>query len=426
QAQGVWEEAPLGADEVGVGFCVPVSLVLPAQPPPPVSPAQVAIVTGHAYLGEALGLFLARLGFSVARFLHAETLRAAVHSDGVAPRTVCLDEDFAHDAELVTFLRGRGVQVIALVSRGGSAPEFAARKAGVTAVVGKPVLFGELSAALIESTAPAPPSIVAATPDRKRILVAEDHALNREIVLAMLARLGRVGVAASDGHDAVDQCAREVFDLVLMDIQMPGLDGLEATRSIRRAEQATGRAPVPIVALTANVLEDDRPAAMASGMNDYLAKPITVLRLHEVLERWCSPRTPGRPVSPEDLDLAALKALPGVRGDLASPQAGRYVALFVGESRGQSERLLQAASQGDLQGVAAGCHRLKSAAAGVGAVEVARLARALEASIKSAASQADVIVALDAICVALQRYRDAAVAAGVKWPDADCYAQDPP
>ncbi|MBL8437328.1 MAG: response regulator [Zoogloeaceae bacterium] len=436
QAQGEWEETPLQPDEVGVGFCVPVVVLAMAPPLPNLAPSAVAVLTAHAYLAESLALFMARLGRLVVGFDRIEALREALESDTKASGTVFLDDGFARDADLIAILRAAGARVIALVPRGGSAPEFAARAAGVTGVLGKPVLFGEISASLAQSIDPPPaqpvPMVRTAIPavageaSGGRILVVEDHALNREIVLAMLARLGRVAVAAGDGYDAVDRCARESFDLVLMDIQMPGLDGLAATRAIRRAEQATGRKAVPIVALTANVLEDDRPAALAAGMNDYLAKPITALRLHGVLERWiASPANEGSAASAV-LEVETLKALPGVGGNFASPQAARYVGLFLRETTGQLETLVAAADRGDLEAVRAGCHRMKSAAAGVGAADVARRARALEAAIKSGSATADVREDLEKIRAALQCYHDAVIAAGVALPEAARACQDPP
>src|SRR5262249_38652655 len=108
---------------------------------------------------------------------------------------------------------------------------------------------------------------------RLRILVVEDSAANRKLTLAILEREGHTAVIAVNGRRAVELCARETFDLVLMDVQMPEMDGLEATAAIRASERATGRR-VPIVAMTAHALHGDRETCLRAGMDDYIAKPI--------------------------------------------------------------------------------------------------------------------------------------------------------
>ncbi|MBK8323006.1 MAG: response regulator [Betaproteobacteria bacterium] len=118
-----------------------------------------------------------------------------------------------------------------------------------------------------------------------RVLLAEDSAVNREVATAMLAELGVETDVAHDGLEAVRLAAARSYDLVLMDCQMPGLDGFGATRRIRHAESA-GERRLPIVALTANALVGDREACLAAGMDDYVAKPFGAEDLRRVLARW--------------------------------------------------------------------------------------------------------------------------------------------
>ena len=126
-----------------------------------------------------------------------------------------------------------------------------------------------------------------------RVLVAEDNLVNQKVATHMLERWGcRVDVVG-DGRQALEAVARVAYDLVLMDVQMPEMDGFDATAAIRRREAPTGRR-TPIIAMTAYVLEGDRDRCVEAGMDDYVAKPITALALLQAVSRWGT-----RPISPE-------------------------------------------------------------------------------------------------------------------------------
>jgi len=113
----------------------------------------------------------------------------------------------------------------------------------------------------------------------RKILLAEDNPVNRKLAGAMLRRLGYEADVAQNGVEAVAACQSRTYDLVLMDVQMPELDGLEATRRIRAAEE---RQPV-IVAMTANAMKGDRDLCLEAGMDDYLTKPVKLTVLREVI-----------------------------------------------------------------------------------------------------------------------------------------------
>ena len=122
--------------------------------------------------------------------------------------------------------------------------------------------------------APAPPVQDAAPTRSARILVAEDNRINQALVRALLGKLGHASVVAENGEEALRILRDEgPFDLVLMDMQMPKMDGLEATRRLRASEQALGLSPVPVIALTANASDADRQACRGAGMDDFLSKP---------------------------------------------------------------------------------------------------------------------------------------------------------
>ena len=126
-----------------------------------------------------------------------------------------------------------------------------------------------------------------------RVLLAEDNEVNREVALALLQAVGLEVDCAADGSEAVARARAGHYDLVLMDMQMPGVDGLAATRTIRTLP---GWQDTPILALTANAFEEDRRACEQAGMNDFISKPMDVDRLYATLLRWLS----GRPAPAAD------------------------------------------------------------------------------------------------------------------------------
>jgi PAS domain S-box-containing protein len=132
-----------------------------------------------------------------------------------------------------------------------------------------------------------------------KVLLAEDNEVNQRIALAMLKRLGHRAVLVGNGLAAVEQTAREAFDVVLMDVQMPEMSGLEASTAIRRRERHTGAA-VPIIALTAHAMEGDRERCLASGMTGYLSKPLTLEALKTALEQVAADLAARRASAPDD------------------------------------------------------------------------------------------------------------------------------
>ncbi|MBL9076663.1 MAG: response regulator [Planctomycetes bacterium] len=191
----------------------------------------------------------------------------------------------------------RGVRPVLLLTSFHDLPIAAARchQHRFAGYVPKPVSARDLAvrlAALGDAAPAAPaPAADAATARRPlRILVAEDNAVNQKLIERILERDGHTVVLAGDGQQCCDAWARGGFDLVLMDMQMPAVSGLEAAVRIRRAESRTGQR-IPIVALTANTTPEDRNACLHAGMDDVLSKPISVPRLRAALRHYAPPGT---------------------------------------------------------------------------------------------------------------------------------------
>jgi two-component system sensor histidine kinase/response regulator len=117
-----------------------------------------------------------------------------------------------------------------------------------------------------------------------RLLVAEDNVINQEVAVSLLEIAGLVVDVADNGRQAVDKARRDRYDLILMDMQMPEMDGLGATRQLR-ADPGASRG-TPIIAMTANAFGEDRAACLAAGMNDHVSKPVSPAALYATLMRW--------------------------------------------------------------------------------------------------------------------------------------------
>ncbi|NJD88636.1 MAG: response regulator [Betaproteobacteria bacterium] len=286
--------------------------------------------------------------------------------------------------------------VVMLTSLGREEEIATARQCGACACLGKPVRRDEMRQVIVEAmfpasaARPAGPAVAASKPQLVgRVLLAEDNPVNQAVAVGMLESLGLAVDLAANGLEAVDRFAHGRYDAILVDCQMPEVDGYAATSEIRRREQATNHR-VPIVALTANALEGDREVCIAAGMDDYVAKPFSREQLLAVLSRWlpapgaapapaaqaAAPADPGEPpVNPRALD--AIRALGG-----AGSQAlvRKVILAFLDDAPPALARMHAAAQAQDAAELRRVAHGMKSASANVGAERLSRLCKALEAA----------------------------------------------
>jgi hypothetical protein len=221
------------------------------------------------------------------------------------------------------------------------------------------------------------PAPAAAAGRRLQILVAEDNPLNQQVALGLLRQQGHEVAIAADGREAVAAVRAGRYDVVLMDVHMPELDGLAATREIRRLPGEQGR--VPIVALSASVLQEDTDKCLAAGMDAHLAKPIDPVALAEALARLAG--SPGRFRSEAAAGAGRLLDEDHLRRLQEALGASRIAALIDGlpaDARPHRERLAAASARRDLDGMRAAAHALKGIAANLGLVRFAELGGEIE------------------------------------------------
>jgi two-component system sensor histidine kinase/response regulator len=148
---------------------------------------------------------------------------------------------------------------------------------------------GSLLLAGTTEAAAAPSGLAPARLGAAHLLLVEDNFVNQRVAVYMLAKLGHRIDVAKHGREAIDMLAKDGYDLVLMDCQMPEMDGFEATRIIRDRSSAVLDHEVPVIAMTAHAFPEDRARALACGMNDFLAKPVDRLVLASMLDKWLEP-----------------------------------------------------------------------------------------------------------------------------------------
>ncbi|MEP6876339.1 MAG: response regulator [Burkholderiales bacterium] len=228
-----------------------------------------------------------------------------------------------------------------------------------------------------------------------RILLVEDNAFNREVALEILSRAGVVVSIACDGQEALDMLEQQSFDAVLMDCQMPVLDGYAATRALRQRPQLQG---LPVIAMTANAMVGDREKVLAAGMNDHIAKPIKFDDMFATLARWVRPAAEAGSNAPDPAGADPLATLPGIdtRAGLAGLMGNdtlyrRLLGMFRDGQGDFQARFGAARAAGDVTTATRLAHDLKSTAAALGVYAVQREAAALEQACLNEAEDIDAL-----------------------------------
>jgi two-component system sensor histidine kinase/response regulator len=218
------------------------------------------------------------------------------------------------------------------------------------------------------------------------VLIAEDSPVNRELALRQLRRLGVRAAAVDSGTAAVAALEGESYDVVLMDMRMPGMDGLEATREIRMREGAAGRRRTPIIAVTANAMHGDRAACLEAGMDDFATKPLVLDDLAAALGRWlqrvpAGPPAPGPPPTraPGDEEHRIREKLTSLADELGSLDgARRVIDAWLSEMPGRLRDAKESSRAGDAGRLRDVAHALKGTLGLVDATSAAAVAAEVE------------------------------------------------
>jgi two-component system sensor histidine kinase/response regulator len=353
------------------------------------------------------------------------TMLRKAHAQGCPFEIVLIDSKIAgmHAVELAGAISAdpalRTTRMIMLSALAVGEMSQAARDAGVAAHLNKPVRSADLMqciAGAMGSAKSDPASYVSETQDDPlgaHVLLVEDNSVNQEICVQMLVNLGCDVEVVNDGRAALEAAFKQAYDVVLMDCQMPVMDGFEASAAIRSCEiepAGPGRRRLPIIALTANAMAGDRERCLAAGMDDYLSKPFKKEALRAVLERWLKapgekggivmPQTPdaepGRHITPvlravsseapatanADDPIIDHKALDHVR-KLQRPGAAsivdKVVNMYFKDAPRQILSMRSALVARDGNTLMRAAHTLKSSSANVGALQLAASCKAMEA-----------------------------------------------
>jgi signal transduction histidine kinase/ligand-binding sensor domain-containing protein/CheY-like chemotaxis protein/HPt (histidine-containing phosphotransfer) domain-containing protein len=358
----------------------------------------------------------------VAGYLTAAQAGSATH----AIDAIVVDADsVAGELQAIAGLNA-GSNAIPLVFLCSSAAELRTRVERIVApktIIGKPVRCLELRDALAHFLGRERLPIAAQASAQCRqlsahVLVADDNAVNQTVAQGFLDEMDCSVTCVADGRAAVAHASSGAFDLILMDLQMPDIDGITAAGMIRQAEAAAGARRVPIVAVTANASESHRAACLAVGMDDFLGKPLYFEKLRTTLQRWIpehpetSQRHAAQPAAVASSAKAATLDVEMIAGIRAVSRPGqvslfaRLVELFATNSRLQLDELHAALERADLPAADTICHGLKGSAGNVGAAALSFAAGELRL-----ACAAGDWAAITGLVVVLDRLYPAAIAA---------------
>jgi len=329
-----------------------------------------------------------------------------------------------------------GTEIILLVGLSDLASADYIEKLGAFAILTKParpsMLFDCLAAIASRADGKGVAALVTRRHNRAvaprfeaRILVVEDNPINQEVAMGILENMDCRVATASNGRCAIERLGRDTFDLILMDCEMPVMDGFEATRHIReiepkveRSDDGAATARIPIVALTAHALAEVREECLSAGMDDFLVKPFDELQIGEMLRRWipqCEREPREKATAPTPIkehaadptqaviDLTAVSKIRAIQGDNGSLFA-RVVSQFAETAPALAAKLRQECDVGNGEAAWRTAHSLKSSAAALGAAQLSRRCAQIEALARESGSEpvGALLDKLDADVVAAQ------------------------
>jgi signal transduction histidine kinase/HPt (histidine-containing phosphotransfer) domain-containing protein/ActR/RegA family two-component response regulator len=358
--------------------------------------------------GRSLAALTARLGCRCVVLPSVGTFGNWLRGNRPAPGDLWLvATESAAGGEVLAELRSRVPDArVAVVGNAVEAP--------VCGVLTRPLTRSALLPLLSGTSAAETHTSVRILALRPRVLLVEDDAVNRLVVHAMVHGRDFECVVSTDGTDALRRLAQEPFDAVLMDWQMPDIDGLDVTRRLRAGMAGTLNQTVAVIALTANAFAEDRNACLAAGMNDFLTKPVQAKLLRETLNKWCRgaadghtgvyrlpPAAPdGSTNEPPPYDPAALAGMPSVTDSGGgADQTLELLQMFASSARAALPEMAAARARGDWKTLQRHVHTWKSSAAQVGAVAASRIATRIETRLRTGehATEDDIVQLSDAL-----------------------------
>ncbi len=372
-------------------------------------------------LTNQLSVLKAQVG-QAASYAEAMDMLSVATQQGTPYRIVLMEHQIANQDGLAfaQTLKSEpafaGLHVIVLTPVGGPQKAMQPQHANLVTWLNKPVRQAHLQQGLVSVLTDSADSVDSAKPTssdvqgqgtqvfvptqgtslNSRVLLTEDNPVNQEVTSGILDSLNCQVDIANNGREAVTAAARAVYDLILMDCQMPEMDGFEATRRIRQWERETSHRPTPIIALTANAMEGDRERCLQAGMSDYLSKPFTLTQLQETMQRWLqhaletsnaaeppfdikaeNDPAPLDPAVDPLLDRTTLDTILSLRN---GPQTlSKVIQMYMESAPPLLNSLNDAIRQDNASEVQKTAHSLKSSSGNVGALSLAGHFKTLEA-----------------------------------------------
>jgi CheY-like chemotaxis protein len=449
----IWAESTV---DRGSDFHFTVALGLEGSKPTPLEEShhpelgdlRVLVVDDHLGSRESITEVMRRWGVEVSSAANGEAALREIRARVLEGRSIDLLLVDLHMPDMDGFSLARSVledpsipqpKVMIMTSAGRPGDGARCTSLGVAGYLMKPVMPSELFEAVqVALSMVRPPETEPGLVTRHllrerrasmRILVAEDDHVNQKVITRLLEKRGHRVELVPDGELAVERAEAGSFDLVLMDVRMPRMDGLEASRKIRSLEKGTGKR-LPIVALTAHAMKEQREECLSAGMDGYLSKPLNPEALWDLLDHFCRdiPETSlgqggdhdveanggesvAESIAPFDAghSLDLVDGDPGLLADLMST--------FVEDSQDQINRLRASMEEGDANAVANAAHRLKGSASNFKAMRVTELAAEVERLAMAAdlSGAGDILTALISAVMELTEAMKGFVTEGRAW-----------